>query len=78
MTETIVIDIETENTGYDIMGDNKRILSVQTYDGNESLIYYDGSDTNDLSDAKRFLEEQIVVGTKFVGFNSITLMFNQK
>ena len=69
MTETIVIDIETENTGYDVMGDNKRILSVQTYDGNESRIYYDGSDKNDLSSAKRFLEEQIGVGTKFVGFN---------
>ena len=69
MNETIVIDIETENTGYDVMGDNKRILSVQTYDGNESLIYYDGSDKNDLSSAKRFLEEQIGVGTKFVGFN---------
>lgn len=69
MTETIVIDIETENIGYDIMGDNKRILSVQTYDGNDSVIYYDGSDTNDLSDAKKFLEEHIGLGTKFVGFN---------
>jgi len=69
MTETIVIDIETENTGYDIMGDNKRILSVQTYNGNESVIYYEGSSTNDLSDAKRFLEGQIEQGTKFVGFN---------
>ncbi len=69
MTESIVIDIETENTGYDVMGDNKRILSVQTYDGNESVIYYDGSETNDLSDAKRFLEGQIGLGTKFVGFN---------
>jgi len=69
MAENIVIDIETENTGYDVMGDNKRILSVQTYDGNESVIYYDGSDTNDLSSAKIFLEEQIGVGTKFVGFN---------
>ena len=69
MTKTIVIDIETENTGYDIMGDNKCILSVQTYDGNESVIYYDGSDTNDLSSAKRFLEEEIGMDTKFVGFN---------
>lgn len=69
MTESIVIDIETENTGYDVMGDNKRILSVQTYDGNESVIYYDGSDTNELSDAKIYLEEQIGLGTKFVGFN---------
>lgn len=69
MAENIVIDIETENTGYDVMDDNKRILSVQTYDGNESAIYYEGSDTNDLSDAKRFLEEQIELGTKFIGFN---------
>lgn len=69
MVKNIVIDIETENTGYDIMGDNKRILSVQTYNGNESAIYYDGSDTNDLSDAKRFLEEHIGLGTKFIGFN---------
>jgi len=69
MSETIVIDIETENTGYDIMSDNKRILSVQTYDGNESEIYYEGSSTNDLSDAKRFFEKQIGLGTKFVGFN---------
>jgi len=69
MAEAIVIDIETENTGYDVMESNKRILSVQTYDGNESMIYYDGSDTHDLSNAKRFLEEQIEMGTKFVGFN---------
>lgn len=69
MTNTIVIDIETENTGYDVMEDNKRILSVQTYDGNESVIYYEGSNTHDLSKAKKNIEEQIKLDTKFVGFN---------
>ena len=69
MADFIVLDIETENIGYDVMADNKRILSVQTYDGNDSMIYYDGSRTNNLSDAKKSLEEHIERGTKFVGFN---------
>jgi hypothetical protein len=69
MVEIVILDIETENTGYDVMRDNKRILSVQTYNGNEGMIYYDGSETNGLSDAKKFLEIQIELGTKFVGFN---------
>jgi len=69
MNSSIVIDIETENTGYDVMEDNKRILSIQTYDGDKGMIYYDGSDTNNLNDAKKFLEDQIDQGTNFVGFN---------
>lgn len=69
MVDFIILDIETENTGYDIMADNKRILSVQTYDGNDSMIYYDGSSTNNLSDAKKSLEKHIGYDTKFVGFN---------
>lgn len=68
MAEIIVIDIETENTGYDVMKHNKRILSIQTYDGNDGHIYYDDSD-NDLSAAKDILNENIESGKKFVGFN---------
>ena len=68
MAEIIVIDIETENTGYDVMKHNKRILSIQTYDGKDGCIYYDGSD-NDLSAAKDALNKNIESGKKFVGFN---------
>jgi hypothetical protein len=35
-----VIDIETENTGSDIMKDNKRILSIQIGDDTKQELYY--------------------------------------
>ncbi|MCW3985069.1 MAG: ribonuclease H-like domain-containing protein [Candidatus Bathyarchaeota archaeon] len=39
----LIIDIETENTGSDIMRDNKRIISVQIGDATEQELYYDDS-----------------------------------
>ena len=39
----IVIDIETENTGADIMKDNKRVISVQIGDASQQELYYDDS-----------------------------------
>lgn len=38
--ETVVIDIETENTGADIIADNKRIISVQIGDSTKQELYY--------------------------------------
>jgi len=68
MTEIITLDIETENTGYDIMNHNKRILSVQLKDTDER-IFYDGSKENDISSAKDAIRSHIKNGNKFVGFN---------
>lgn len=65
----VTLDIETENTGYDIMKDNKRIISVQMFDGHESSIFYDGSDKNSVGAAKSNIKSQIDEGYKFVGFN---------
>jgi len=67
--ELITLDIETENTGYDIMGDNKRIISVQVLDENNSQIYYDGSESNNLEIAKKDLRSMITSGKHFLGFN---------
>ena len=54
MTNDIVtLDIETENIGYDIMNDNKRIISVQILNENEPKIYYDGSKSSSLDQAKK-------------------------
>jgi len=65
----ITIDIETENTGYDILEHNKRIISVQMLDDNKSKIYYDGFETNNLSLAKSEIISCIERDTKFVGYN---------
>ncbi len=69
MDKLTVIDIETENTGYDIMKHNKRIISIQMFDGQEGLIFYDGSDKNTIDVAKSNIQSQIDAGFKFVGFN---------
>lgn len=69
MEKLTVIDIETENTGYDIMKHNKRIISVQMFDGNTGKLFYDGSASNSISAAKEALLSQIDDGYKFVGFN---------
>lgn len=69
MDRFVVIDIETENTGYDIMEHNKRIISVQLFDGSDGTIFYDGSDKNSIPDAKSAILSQIDQNYKFVGFN---------
>ncbi|MEM3013855.1 MAG: ribonuclease H-like domain-containing protein [Candidatus Bathyarchaeia archaeon] len=69
MEKLTVIDIETENTGYDIMKHNKRIISVQMFDGQKGSIFYDGSNKNSIDAAKSSIESQINEGYKFVGFN---------
>lgn len=69
MEKLIVLDIETENTGYDIMNHNKRIISIQLYDGNDCSIFYDGADKNTLAVGKFRLESLISQNYAFVGFN---------
>ncbi|MGI0016110.1 MAG: hypothetical protein ACREBU_22035 [Nitrososphaera sp.] len=69
MDRFTVIDIETENTGYDVMNDNKRIISIQMYDSAEGTIFYDGSDKNTIVAAKSTILSQIDQSYKFVGFN---------
>lgn len=69
MDKITVLDIETENIGYDIMGHNKRIISIQMYDGQNGSIFYDGSSKNTLNEAKSIIESQIAEDYKFVGFN---------
>jgi hypothetical protein len=69
MEKLTVIDIETENTGYDIMKHNKRIISVQMFDGREGSIFYDGSSENSIDAAKSNIKSQIRENYKFVGFN---------
>lgn len=69
MDKLTVIDIETENTGYDIMKHNKRIISVQMFDGSNGSIFYDGSDRNSINVAKSNIQSQIDDGFRFVGFN---------
>lgn len=69
MDKVTVIDIETENTGHDIMNHNKRILSIQTYDGIEGRIFYDGSDKDDIDAGKSHIMSLIDRGYNFAGFN---------
>jgi uncharacterized protein YprB with RNaseH-like and TPR domain len=65
----VTLDIETENTGYDIMKHNKRIISIQMFDGQNGSIFYDGSNENSIDVAKSNIKSQIDDGYKFVGFN---------
>ena len=67
--DIITLDIETENTGYDIMEDNKRIISVQLFDGNDAKIYYDGSEDDNLGSVKKELNSLVNEDTSFLGFN---------
>ncbi len=68
---SLVIDIETENTGADIMNDNKRIISVQIGDSTKQDLYY-----ADASDSARSLSQvplrvKSLVSQKYVfaGYN---------
>ena len=65
----IVLDIETENTGYDVMNHNKRLISVQMLNGNTRQLFYDGSQNNSLNNARSEILSQIENGSNFVGFN---------
>ena len=64
-----MLDIETENTGADIMNDNKRIISIQLMNGNNSSIFYDGSKINNITAGKNELQSLIENGKHFVGYN---------
>jgi len=65
----ITLDIETENIGYDIMEDNKRIISIQLMEGTETKIFYDGSKTDSIEIGKDELHSLIESGKHFMGFN---------
>jgi hypothetical protein len=69
MDKLTVLDIETENTGYDIMKHNKRIISVQMFDGSTGRLFYDGSESSPIGDAKEAILSQMDDGYGFVGFN---------
>jgi hypothetical protein len=68
-----VIDIETENTGTDIMKDNKRIISVQIGDDTKQDVYWaDSPDTQwDLESAKKKIDSLLTQGVVFAGYNII-------
>ena len=67
--EIVTLDIETENTGYDIMEDNKRIISIQLMEGTKTKIFYDGSKTDHIEVGENKLHSLIESGKNFVGFN---------
>jgi hypothetical protein len=66
-----VIDIETENTGSDIMKDNKRILSIQIGDDTKQELYYaDSTDSQwTLKRAKIKIASLLSQNSIFTGYN---------
>ena len=66
-----VIDIETENTGTDIMKDNKRIISVQIGDDTKQNLYW--ADSKDPQWTFKSAEKEIATllskGVVFSGYN---------
>jgi hypothetical protein len=66
-----VLDIETENTGTDIMEDNKRILSVQI--GNDTIQHmywaYSRNPQWSLESAKKEITSSLAQGIIFAGYN---------
>ena len=66
-----VIDIETENTGADIMKDNKRILSVQIGDDIKQKLYWADSVEPQwsLESAKNEIASLLFQGVVFAGYN---------
>ncbi len=66
-----VIDIETENTGADVMADNKRIISVQIGDSiNQELYYADARDPlQSLAQAKSRIASLVREGNVLAGYN---------
>jgi len=67
----LMIDIETENTGSDIMKDNKRIISVQIGDTTKQELYYDDSKDPQctLVSAKKQITSLLSRGYIFAGYN---------
>ena len=65
------IDIETENTGIDIMKDNKRIISVQIGDDIKQNLYWADSPKSawNLTSAEKELSSLIAQGVIFAGYN---------
>lgn len=65
------LDVETENTGLDIMKDNKRILSVQLGDNvNQQLYWADSEETNwNLESAKKEILSSLSKDITFIGYN---------
>lgn len=68
-SDIITLDIETENTGYDIKEDNKRIISIQLLGEDNGEIYYDGAKINNLEFATKELYSMIDSKKNFLGFN---------
>lgn len=66
-----IIDIETENTGSDILKDNKRIISVQIGDADKQELYYDDSKypRYTFAEAKRQMASLLSEGCIFTGYN---------
>lgn len=66
-----VIDVETENTGTDVMKDNKRIISVQIGDDTKQSLYWaDSKDPRwNLSSAKKEIKSLLSQGVIFIGYN---------
>jgi len=67
--EIITLDIETENTGYDIEKDNKRVISIQLLDGTNGKLYYENAPYADLTVAKDRIIALMQAGDSFLGFN---------
>jgi hypothetical protein len=69
----LIIDIETENTGTDIMKDNKRILSVQIGDDTKQNLYWADSREPqwNLENAKKEIASLLSQGVIFAGYNII-------
>lgn len=67
----LIIDIETENTGTDVMEDNKRIISVQIGDDTKQTLYWaDSKDPQwNLESAKKEIESLLSQGVIFAGHN---------
>jgi hypothetical protein len=65
------LDIETENTGLDIIKDNKRILSVQLGNNvNQELYWADSKNPQwNLERAKREILSHLSKEVKFIGYN---------
>jgi len=67
----LIIDVETENTGSDIMKDNKRIISVQIGDDAKQELYYaDSKDPQyNLVAAKSQITSLLSQGQVLAGYN---------
>jgi len=69
MAEKIIsFDIETENTGSDVRQDNKRIISIQLYDGNKEELFYADSVDAHLEMGKERIKSLLNDDYIFVGY----------